>query len=217
MRLNKYLALHTGISRRSADEAVRQNRVRVNGELPENGYDVKNDDIVMLDEKVVKTDSPMTTIMINKPPGYVCSRDGQGSETVYDLLPKDLNYLKPVGRLDKQSSGLLLLTNDGQLAFELTHPSKQKTKVYEVTLNKALQPLHQQMISDFGVTLSDGQSKFLIQKENDTLIVTMREGRNRQIRRTFDSLGYFVETLHRTHFGSFSLNGLGSGKYKKLD
>lgn len=151
---------------------------------------------------------------------YVCSRDGQGGKTIYDLLPPELHHLKPVGRLDKNSSGLLLLTNDGQLAQQLTHPSFQKTKVYNIALNKPLEPLHHQMISDHGVVLEDGISKLQLQRMNETdnnnWKVIMSEGRNRQIRRTFDSLGYNVVKLHRTQFGPYKLNQLASGKFDDL-
>jgi 23S rRNA pseudouridine2605 synthase len=158
--------------------------------------------------------------MLNKPVGYVCSRNGQGSKTVYDLLPPEYQQLKTVGRLDKDSSGLLLLTNDGQLAQELTHPSQQKRKVYEVTLDKPLQPLHRQMISDHGVSLEDGPSKLELERQHDgddtKWIVTMHEGRNRQIRRTFAALGYEVIQLHRTKFGNYQLGTLQKGKLKAL-
>jgi 23S rRNA pseudouridine2605 synthase len=158
--------------------------------------------------------------MLNKPAGYVVSRDGQGSDTVYDLLPFGYDRLKPVGRLDKDSSGLILLTNDGDLANELTHPRHQKQKIYEVTLDTALQPLHRQMISDYGVRLEDGLSKFelgRLQEGNDRKWkITMSEGRNRQIRRTFASLGYDIKKLHRVQFGVYTLNGLKPGEFEQL-
>jgi 23S rRNA pseudouridine2605 synthase len=212
MRLNVYIAQATGLSRRAADKAIAESRVRVNGELPSSGQKVTPEDIVSLDGQKLITPEKLTTIMLNKPVGYVCSRAGQGSQTIYDLLPPQFHGLKPIGRLDKNSSGLLLLTNDGILANNLTHPSHQKVKVYDVRLNKPLLPLHQQLISDHGIKLDDGNSKFLIEKENNILHVTMREGRNRQIRRTFESLGYSVNYLHRTQFGPYSLGNLSSGQ-----
>jgi 23S rRNA pseudouridine2605 synthase len=158
--------------------------------------------------------------MLNKPTGYVVSRDGQGSLTIYDLLPPELHSLKPIGRLDKDSSGLLLLTNDGQLAQELTHPKYQKTKIYEVTLSTPLQPLHRQMISDRGLQLTDGPSKLELERITDgndkDWRVHMHEGRNRQIRRTFAALGYSVQTLHRTHFGSYVLGSTKPAAYKTV-
>ena len=218
MRINKYVASATGMSRRAADDAIYRNRVLVNGSKPEAGYNVQDTDTVALDGRTITPDVKIQTILLNKPVGYVCSRDGQGSKTVYDLLPAELHHLKPVGRLDKNSSGLLLMTNDGQLAFELTHPSRHKEKIYEIGLLKPLQPLHRQMISDFGVTLEDGPSKLQLERleEGNDLkwIVRMHEGRNRQIRRTFDALGYTVNQLHRTRFGQYQLPAsLPSGSY----
>lgn len=219
MRINKYVAQATGLSRRAADEAIGHNRVRVNGQLPTPGYDVTDSDQVTLDDRRITPAVNTITIMLNKPRGYVCSRNGQGSQTVYELLPLKYGSLKTVGRLDKDSSGLLLLTNDGQLAQELTHPSHQKTKVYEVTLFKALEPLHQQMLSDHGIALEDGVSKLQLERLNDERTawrVTMSEGRNRQIRRTFEAVGYTVDTLHRTNFGTYAIGQLASGKFTEI-
>lgn len=218
MRLNKYLALATGISRRTADSAIDRGRVLMNNQKPEQGIQVTEHDVVTLDGRVV-TPKQHVTIMFNKPIGYVCSRDGQGSKTIYDLLTENYRNLKPIGRLDKNSSGLLLLTNDGNLANDLTHPSRQKIKVYEVTLNQPLQPLHRQMISDFGIELEDGVSKFELERRTDDdrdWVVRMSEGRNRQIRRTFRALDYSVIKLHRTHFGPYNLDNLKSGQVKEI-
>jgi 23S rRNA pseudouridine2605 synthase len=218
MRINKYVALATGMSRRKADDIIAQGRVKVNGQTGQPGQAISPEDTVTLDTKPITTDVKTVTIMLNKPVGYVCSRNGQGSRTIYDLLPPEYHHLKPVGRLDKDSSGLLLLTNDGDLAQELTHPSRQKAKVYEVMLDEPLQPLHRQMISDHGVMLEDGPSKFELTRLKDGDLnwqVTMHEGRNRQIRRTFSALGYTVKTLHRTRFGTYSLT-MSSGNFRLL-
>ncbi len=219
MRLNKYIAVATGLSRRAADAAIEDGRVLVNDIPPSVGQQIKPNDTVKLDNSKLTThNSRLTTILLNKPVGYVCSRDGQGNKTIYDLLPPELHGLKPVGRLDKNSSGLLLLTSDGQLAYELTHPKFQKTKIYKIALNSPLQPLHRQMISDHGLVLDDGPSKLQLERINDTddtnWKVVMSEGRNRQIRRTFEVLGYNVVKLHRTHFGNYKLDNLGQGKYR---
>lgn len=220
MRLNKYIASSTGMSRRAADAAISDGRVLVNGQQPGAGYTVAESDVVMLDNRAI-TPAVKTTIAFNKPVGYVVSRDGQGSKTIYDLLPEEYHHLKPVGRLDKDSSGLLLLTNDGDLANELTHPSRQKAKVYEITLDQSLQPLHRQMISDFGIELEDGISRLTLDRQeqgNDKQwIVTMSEGRNRQIRRTFAALGYDIKVLHRTHFGPHILNNLPTGRLSVIN
>lgn len=220
MRLNKFLAASTNLSRRKADEAIAEGRVTINGVTAEQGQTAQDGDDVRLDGHSIKPVAIVTTILLNKPRGYVVSRDGQGSQTIYDLLPTAYQQLNPVGRLDKDSSGLLLLTNDGQLAHELTHPSHQKTKIYEVTLDKPLEPLHRQMISDHGLMLEDGLSKLQLERQTEgndqAWTVTMHEGRNRQIRRTFSALGYTVQTLHRTQFGHHALANLAPGAIKQL-
>src|SRR6266568_2845895 len=138
MHANKFIAQGTGLSRRAADKAIQDGRVIINGQTAGLGAAILEKDIVTLDGRQITANIKPVTIMFNKPPGYVVSRDGQGHETIYDILPPEYHQLKPVGRLDKYSSGLLLLTNNGQLAFDLTHPSKHKNKVYEVTLNNSL-------------------------------------------------------------------------------
>jgi 23S rRNA pseudouridine2605 synthase len=220
MRINRFIALATGISRRAADKTIEQGRVNINGAPAQAASQAGQADNVTLDGKKITASEAATTIILNKPAGYVVSRDGQGSKTIYDLLPTELHSLKPVGRLDKDSSGLLLLTNDGKLAHELTHPSFQKIKIYEVELNKPLQPLHRQMIAEMGIQLDDGSSKLGLERleEGNDLAwrVTMHEGRNRQIRRTFAALGYDVIRLHRTQFGNYQLSGLLAGQYKSV-
>lgn len=220
MRLNKYLAASTALSRRGADTAIAAGRITVNSKPAEQGMDIAKADVVTLDGVVVTPVNETITIMLNKPAGYVVSRYGQGADTIYDLLPPEYQRLNPIGRLDKDSTGLLLLTSDGQLTQELTHPSRQKLKIYEITLDKPLQPLHQQMISDHGITLEDGVSKLQLARLKDgddtAWQVTMHEGRNRQIRRTFASLGYLVKTLHRTQFGPYSLTNLPKGKTQPI-
>lgn len=215
MRINRYIASATDLSRRAADTAIQDGRVLVNGKVPGPGDDVNNADEVTLDGRAITPAVKPLTLIFNKPRGYVVSRNGQGSATIYDILPSEYHSLNPVGRLDKDSSGLLLLTNDGNLAQELTHPSRQKTKVYEVTLDKPLEPLHQQMITDYGVTLDDGPSRFQVVRLDPaprSYQITMSEGRNRQIRRTFAALGYTVTALHRTHFGPYRLDDLPDGR-----
>ena len=216
MRINKFIAQSSGLSRRVADKAIEQGHVLVNGAPAQPGQDITDNDQVTLNGKTLHLTPATQTIMLNKPAGYVVSRDGQGSSTIYDLLPPALHHLKPVGRLDKDSSGLLLLTNDGQLAQELTHPKYQKTKIYEIELSTPLKPLHRQMISDHGIQLADGGSKLALERLKDGddkgWRVTMHEGRNRQIRRTFATLGYGINKLHRTHFGSYQLGSLQPGQ-----
>lgn len=217
MRINKFVALASGLSRRGADAAIAAGRVTLNNQSVTPGLDVLPEDSVLLDGQIITPPAQLVTILLNKPTGYVVSRQGQGSSTIYELLPPALQMLNPVGRLDKDSSGLLLLTNDGKLANDLTHPSRQKRKLYQITIDKPLQPLHRQFINDTGVTLDDGLSQLSLERQNDGddyhWIVAMHEGRNRQIRRTFDSLGYQVTELHRTHFGQYQLTDLLPGQH----
>lgn len=251
MRINKFVAQGTGLSRRAADWAINQGRITINGRPAVLGDSVGIADRVTLDNITITPPVKTQTIMLHKPPGYVCSRDGQGSRTIYDLLPPELHHLKPVGRLDKDSSGLLLLTNDGDLANQLTHPGYAKTKIYLVTLDKPLTPTDHKIITGHGVTLQDGVSRLQLDPLNHGPVnfrnpnpqsksdlstasgltskpslhthtspqpsrawrVTMAEGRNRQIRRTFAALGYQVTTLHRTHFGDYRLRDLKSGNF----
>lgn len=219
MRLNKYLAKATGMSRREADIAINDHQVLVNSQVARIGQDVAPDDIVKLDDKIVVLPKETTLLMLNKPIGYVSSRNPQAAnaKTVYELLPAKYHRLKSIGRLDKDSSGLLLFTDDGDLSQRLTHPKFRKTKQYIVKLDQPLSPLHQQMISDFGIELVDGTSRLGLEKLNQQateLLVVMQEGRNRQIRRTFAALGYLVVGLHRISFGSYQLDDLESGQYK---
>jgi len=214
MRINKYIALATGMSRRNADQIITWGRVKVNGKPPLSaGYDVQPDDEVMFDDRIISPAKTFTTVILNKPADYVVSRDGQGSKSIYDIIPESLHHLKPVGRLDKASSGLLLLTNDGDLANQLTHPSHQKEKVYEIELYIPLQPTDRKKIEQ-GVMLEDGKSALQLSGNEKKWIVTMKEGRNRQIRRTFSALGYTVAKLHRVQFGDYHLKGTAPGTHR---
>lgn len=223
LRLNKFLAQAIGISRREADDLIVSGIVSVDGKPAVLGQRIDKSSKVCYNGKIIPFErgGEFLYVALNKPAGYVCSRRKQGdAPTIYELLPARYQMLKTVGRLDKDSSGLILLTNDGDFAFQMTHPKFVKTKVYEVELDRALEPLHQQMISDFGVEIGDGVSKLGLLKLNDERTkfeVTMSEGRNRQIRRTFQALGYSVKNLHRKTFGKFQLSGLGSGEYTEIN
>lgn len=214
LRLNKFLAERLGVSRREADELIAAGKVTINGQKAIIGNKIDRTSKVGYNNKLIPFDTDYLYIAFNKPVGYVCSRHAQGpSPTIYEILPKKYHNLKTVGRLDKDSSGLILLTNDGDFAYQMTHPKFHKEKVYEVELDKPLEPLHQQMISDFGVMLEDGPSKFMVVRDDGKYIATLTEGRNRQIRRTFAALGYKVVKLHRTQFGKYELGNLAFGKY----
>ncbi|MFZ1360881.1 MAG: pseudouridine synthase [Candidatus Saccharimonadales bacterium] len=219
-RLNKYLALQLGISRREADEYIERQDVVVNNTPAILGSHVTPKDTISVRGEEVRHTAKKIYLAFNKPVGYVCSRKQQGdAPTIYSIIPKQYHALKPVGRLDKDSSGLLLLSNDGDFAFHMTHPQFYKKKIYGVHLDRNLEPLHQQMISDRGITLDDGLSKFELEKvvddRRDMWRITMSEGRNRQIRRTFTALGYTVTALHRTQFGIYTLGDLAPGEWQK--
>jgi 23S rRNA pseudouridine2605 synthase len=237
MRINKYVALATGMSRRAADAAISEGRVLVNGDVPETGYLVQPDDTITLDGCPVSAPDALITIMLHKPAGYVSSRTGQGSKTIYDLLPANLHHLKPVGRLDKNSSGLLLLTNDGELANRLTHPRYQKEKIYEIEIDRPLTDKDFGKITQHGVDIGDNRPSKLhlavsgkqqaVSKGSNSCTdrlphdacywrATLAEGRNRQIRRTFAALGYEVTKLHRLRLGTYSLGNLPPAHWKEV-
>ena len=218
IRLNKFLAERLGLSRREADDIIASGRVTIDGKPAILGAHVDKLSKVCYNNKIVPFAADYLYLAFNKPVGYVCSRRAQGSApTLYELLPAKYHHLKTVGRLDKDSSGLILLTNDGDFAFQMTHPKFHKEKIYEVELNRPLEPLHQQMISDYGIMLDDGPSKFTVISAGPAqYIVYLSEGRNRQIRRTFAALGYRVIKLHRTSFGPYALSTLGPGEYTEF-
>jgi 23S rRNA pseudouridine2605 synthase len=213
MRLNKFIADNTELSRRKADSAIENGRVKINGAVAKLGVIIETGDEIQIDGKLIKpTVTKTTTILLNKPMGYVCSKNGQGSKTIYELLPEKFHHLNIAGRLDKDSSGLVILTDDGLLLNELTHPSSGKEKVYSVTINEAISPAHRNLLLS-GVDIGDERpSKFKHLKKisETTYEVVLEEGRNRQIRRAFEALGYKVVKLHRERLGKFKLEKLKS-------
>lgn len=220
-RLNTHLATQLGVSRREADALIEHHHVRVNDELATLGARFNEGDHITVKGKPLGAAVLFEYLALHKPVGYVSSRRQQGEwPTLYELIPKEKHHLKPVGRLDKDSSGLIILSNDGDFHFHMTHPKFYKTKQYEVKLDHPLQPLHQQIIADHGIQLEDGPSQLILEKLDDdrrTWRVVMHEGRNRQIRRTFNALGYDVTRLHRTHFGPYSLDDLAEGHIRVVE
>jgi 23S rRNA pseudouridine2605 synthase len=222
IRLNKHLALQLGVSRREADELIERGQVTINDETATLGARFNLGDTIAVKGDKVADNTAYQYLLFNKPVGYVCSRRDQGDNpTIYAIIPPEYHHLKPVGRLDKDSSGLILLSNDGDFAYQMTHPKFIKAKVYNARLDHDLEPLHQQMISDHGIQLEDGVSQLALERLSDTnrkeWQVTMHEGRNRQIRRTFTSLGYDVKRLHRLQFGNYSLGDMKPGECKLVD
>ena len=221
MRINKYVARASGLSRRVADERIAKGLVKINGQVAGIGstVDAKKDQVTLAGKEVAL--SSARYVLLNKPVGYVSSRAEQGDgTTLYKLLPEDLSHLKIVGRLDKDSSGLILLTDDGDFAQKLTHPSNKKLKRYEVVLHKVLSDEDFSTISGGnggGVEILDGfTSSFTLSGKGPKLIVEMREGKNRQIRRTFGALGYTVLSLHRVQIGALLIEDLRPGEWREL-
>lgn len=223
IRLNKLLALQLGVSRREADILIDTKEVTVNGEVAILGAHIVETDEIRVSGKPISAHKvPYIYFAFYKPAGYVCSRRAQGDRaTIYAVIPEKYHSLKPVGRLDRDSSGILLLTNDGDFAYRMTHPKFAKKKVYQVKLDHDLAPLHQQMISDYGIELGDGHSQLTLERHiegrGDEWQVTMSEGRNRQIRRTFLALGYSVVELHRTDFGNYALGDMKPSELISVD
>lgn len=214
MRANRFIADSTGVSRREADDMIAEGRVLVNGAPARLGQQLEETDSVTLDGKTL-TQQEHKYVMLNKPVGYVCSRAKQDdSPTIYELLPKELESLKTAGRLDKESSGLVLLTNDGEFAFTHTHPKFEKQKEYTVTLDRPMRAEDLEQMAK-GVDLTDGISKLIVNPTTDTKVylVSMHEGRNRQIRRTFGALSYTITALRRDAMGEYKLGDLEEGNF----
>ncbi|HEY5268601.1 MAG TPA: pseudouridine synthase [Candidatus Saccharimonadales bacterium] len=209
MRINRFVAHATGLGRRKSDRLIVDKQITING-LPANlGQQVTSNDTVKYGSKVIELPQNHTTILLNKPVGYVCSRDGQGSRTIYDLMPSEYKQLKSVGRLDKDSSGLILLTDDGLLAQKLSHPSSNKEKIYEVKLRRELTTDEIHQLQSGQIRLDKKPSVLKIKNLKSNLYqVTILEGRNRQIRRTFDKLDISVISLNRIQFGQYKLQDL---------
>lgn len=198
---------------------IEDGKVIVNRRPAHVGMDINEEDVVVIDgHRLLPIKREAITVLLNKPVGYVCSRDGQGSPTVYDLLQNRMQHLNIAGRLDKDSSGLVVLTDDGNLLQELTHPSNNKEKIYEVALDEPLKKADLDRVRT-GVDIGDTRvSRLKVEpcknKEHPNCYsITLTEGRNRQIRRTFEALRYTVLQLHRTHLSNFSLGDLPSGEF----
>ena len=217
MRINQFVAQATGLGRRKVDKLIQDGKLTIN-DLPAHlGQQVEDNDIVKLGANKIELPKGFTTIVINKPVGYVCSRDGQGSKTIYDLIPPEFRQLKSIGRLDKDSSGVLVLTNDGELSQKLSHPSFNKQKIYEVRLKRELTPEEIFKLETGQIRLDKKPSVLKIKKIKNSLYqITLAEGRNRQIRRTFEKLGISVTTLNRIQFGPYKLRDLNNQNWTKI-
>ena len=219
MRLGKFLASAGLASRRGAEELIRAGRVAVAGAVvTDPARDVGDGDDVTLDGAVVEVELGRVVYAVNKPAGVVSTaRDPQRRPTVVSLVPSTVR-LYPVGRLDLDTTGLILLTNDGELAHRLTHPRFQVAKTYRAVVGRP--PLRERALRALreGVELDDGRSlPARVQRvAADTLEITIREGRKRQVRRMCEAVGHPVRRLERVRFGPLELGALRPGAYRKL-
>lgn len=218
MRINKYLA-HSGVcSRRQADEIVAQGRVSINGEIiKELGTKVSPDDVVKLDGELIVPSEKFKYLLLNKPVGYVSTvKDPHAEKTVIDLVDSN-ERLYPVGRLDKDSRGIIIITNDGDLTYKLTHPKKDIYKTYEVTLDKDPKEFDLEKLKK-GIPMDGYLTKRAKIKKisNYKYQISISEGRNRQVRRMFDYIGCKVVDLKRISIGQLQDNNLPEGKFREL-
>jgi len=225
-RLNKYIASTGYCSRRKADELILEGKVRVNDKIIEElGFYVREKDRVYIDNKYIKPQEKQY-YRFYKPAGYITtSEDEKGRKTIYDVIPPELRNLKPVGRLDKDSTGLIILTNDGDLINKMTHPSIKVPKVYMVTINgKYTQDNAEEMINGIEIETDSGEKKTAyaetlpieITNKSSLIQVILYQGINRQIRKMFAKLGFEVIVLKRIQHATVTLDGLKKGDVKLM-
>ena len=222
MRLNKYIASAGICSRRKADELIEQGVISVNGKkVTELGFDVKTKDKVFVNSELIRP-KKHEYYKFYKPTGYITSADDEkGRKIIYDILPPELHKLKPVGRLDKDSSGLIILTNDGDLINELSHPSIKVPKIYIVSVKGKVHLHHQEKMAQ-GIEIEKDKIAYAdtqiieVSNQKTTLQITLFQGLNRQIRKMFEFLGFEVISLKRIQHASIGLEGLKQGLFKPI-
>ncbi len=221
-RLNKYIASSGLCSRRKADELIESGVVSVNGKtIKELGFIIQEKDKVFVNQKLIRP-ARHEYYRFYKPAGYITTSDDEkGRKTIYDLLPESMFNLKPVGRLDKDSTGLLILTNDGDLINELTHPSVKVPKIYLVTIDSRIHK-HQLEEMAAGIEIEQGKIAYadiiVLEADNKhtTMQITLYQGLNRQIRKMFEHFGYEVKSLKRIQHATITLDGLRRGEFKPI-
>lgn len=222
IRLNKYLSNSGVCSRREADKYIQAGLVKVNDIIvTELGVKVNQKDIIKFNDSVIKPEKKVY-LLLNKPKDYVTTlKDRYAKHTVMELIEGACKQrVYPVGRLDRNTTGLLLFTNDGEMAKKLTHPSGKISKIYHVQLNKAVTKRDMQTLLD-GIKLEDGFVKmdeisYTSESDHSTVGVQLHSGKNRIIRRLFESLGYNVRKLDRVYFAGLTKKGLSRGKWRFL-
>lgn len=223
MRINKFLAEQGIASRRHADEMIVAGRVKINGAIATLGANVEDGDEVLLDDvSIVAREKKEEYYIMNKPKGVVCTvSDDRGRKTVMELLPENAGRVFPVGRLDYETEGLLILTNDGDLAFRLTHPTSEVPKTYlariEGTLTeKDLNPIRSGVELDGVLTKKCKAHIVETNKAYTKVHITITEGRNRQVRRMFEAIGRNVAFLKRISIGKLKIGGMDRGAVRPL-
>ncbi|MCL1996264.1 MAG: rRNA pseudouridine synthase [Defluviitaleaceae bacterium] len=219
VRIQKYLSQCGIASRRKAEELIKKEEITVNGEIAKIGSTVSSEDIVKYNNKVVKPLSSLHYVALNKPLGYITStKDQFGRKTVLDLVPKNINVY-PVGRLDYNTTGLLLLTNDGELAYKLAHPKHETAKTYIVEITGNITPTNLTQLEQgvcIGSYLTKPATVKIIATNPTTLQLIIKEGKNRQIRKMIQAIDHKVITLKRVAIGNLQLGNLKQGDYKYL-
>ena len=222
MRINKYLAECGVASRRGCDKLISEGRVSIDGKRAALGDDVRQGDRVCVDGKDVARKAEHEYYLLNKPKGYVCTvKDDKDRKTVMQLLPENAGRVYPVGRLDYDTEGMLLLTDDGELAFRLTHPMNEIPKTYLVKVEgfvdeRSLAKLRSGVELDGKLTGKSRVKVIETNKKFTKMHVTITEGRNRQIRRMFEEVGKQVIFLKRIRIGEMGLGSLERGKVRRL-
>jgi len=222
MRLNKFLARCGVDSRRNCDNLIKNKKISINGNIVTDfSYKVKQDDVVLLNGKFLEIQEDSVVYILNKPKGYICtSNDTHSRLKVVDLIETDVR-LFTIGRLDRDTTGIILLTNDGDISNYLTHPKYRKEKKYYVKTKGKIDLVFLKQLKN-GYTLDDGtkvkaQIKLTSQLGNNfEWDVILTEGKNREIKRIFSNFDAKVTLLHRYYFSGFQLNNLNPGKYRKL-
>ena len=221
IRLNRYLANAGLCSRRDADEFIASGQITVNGEvITEMGYQVQPTDVVKYGRKILNREK-LVYVLLNKPKDFLTTTDDpEGRKTVMDLVQKACpERIYPVGRLDRATTGLLLMTNDGELAEKLSHPSNAMRKIYQAELDKKIEQEDFDKILE-GVELEDGMIKAddlsVITPDRQVVGIEIHSGKNRIVRRIFESLGYEVTKLDRTTYAGLTKKDLPRGNWRFL-